>query len=72
MPPCPPCKLLLNSGGLTGALQGILDVKDHLDAEGKQFHPDLIKKLNKVICGAHDDLVALEPDVMDTANHVSK
>jgi hypothetical protein len=60
---CPPCKLLLNSGGLNGALRGALAVKDHLNARGKDWRPELYEKLNAIICGAHEALVALEPEL---------
>lgn len=61
---CPPCKLLANSGGLNGTLRGILAVKDHLNARGQDWTPELYAELNKIVCGAHKALVELEPKLI--------
>jgi len=59
---CPPCKLLANSGGLNGTMRGILAVRDHLNARGKDFRPQTYERLNKAICGAHEELQKIETE----------
>lgn len=61
---CPPCKLLANSGGLNGALRGILAVKEHLNARGKDWRPELYEKLVEIVCTAHNQLVEIEPELV--------
>lgn len=67
---CPPCKLLLNGDGMTGMWVGIKGVKDHLNSRGMDFSPSVYKKLCDIICGAHKELAAYEPELVLTANHV--
>jgi hypothetical protein len=67
---CPECKLLLNSGGLMGTLNGILETRKSLNARGKDFSPALYKKLCTAVCGAHKALVALEPSIIAGDNTV--
>lgn len=64
-PDCPPeCKLLLNSGGLRGTLEGVLATRESLNRRGRDFSPALYKKLCAVVCGAHKELQALEPEIL--------
>jgi hypothetical protein len=61
---CPPCKLLANSGGLNGALRGLLAVREDLLRRGKDWAPELYEALNQIVCGAHQEIVALEPKLI--------
>jgi len=62
---CPPeCKLLLNGFGLMGTITGVLATRESLNYRGKDFSPALYKKLCAVICTAHKELTALEPEIL--------
>ncbi len=61
---CPPCKLLLNSGGLIGLMRGIFATKKELNRRGKDFSPEFYKKAEAIVCGAHKELAKLEGDAL--------
>lgn len=67
---CPECKLILNSLGLRGSLDGILALRRDLNARGRDFSPSILAKLCKVICGAHAELQALEAGLVMRSNTV--
>lgn len=60
---CPPCKLLLNSGGLIGLVRGINRMIKALNLRGLDLDSQSYAMLQDTICGAHDSLEAIERDL---------
>lgn len=57
-----PCKLLLNSGGVTGTLNGISNLI--ISEYGEAIPAELIEEGEKLICGFHEQLEEYEQKLL--------